>query len=137
MCAKRCLHGRVWDPGSFGHIASRAVIAPLRRLNVVPSTYISIQELKGKHCYLYKTNLDLLCFRTEAEHASQHREHGDINTQMKSGYIYPICEDMVVDGKTGQVSIYTDGICKTWLHRCCAGLSKDALGMISTSDSPF
>ena len=65
------------------------------------------------------------------------RKHAATNTQEKSGYISSIYEDMIIDGKTGQDSIHCDGTCKTWLHRCCAGLSKDVLSRISTPDSPF
>ena len=41
----------------------------------------------------------------------------------------PICDDVIVDAvgkKSGHDSVECNGACSTWLHRCCAGLSKSA-----------
>ena len=57
-------------------------------------------------------------------------------------YMCAICLDVIVDStsqKSGQDSIYCEGRCQTWIHRCCAGLSKLAFTNIydSSNKQPF
>ena len=42
-----------------------------------------------------------------------------------------------VGSKPGDDSIQCDGVCATWLHRRCAGLSKEAFTSVSKSNDPF
>ena len=46
----------------------------------------------------------------------------------------PICEGVIVDG-THQ-SIQYEGLCDSWLHRRCAGLSKTGFVIASKSKKP-
>ena len=55
-------------------------------------------------------------------------------------FVCPICDEFIIDDvsdKSGQDSVYCDGVCLTWLHRRCAGLSKKAFGVIRQSSNPF
>uniref|UniRef100_A0A1X7TNR6 PHD-type domain-containing protein n=1 Tax=Amphimedon queenslandica TaxID=400682 RepID=A0A1X7TNR6_AMPQE len=47
----------------------------------------------------------------------------------------PICDDLIEDET--QQSIFCEGICNTWLHRCCAGLSKAAFSGLEGSAEKF
>lgn len=47
----------------------------------------------------------------------------------------PICDDLIEDET--QQSIFCEGICNTWLHRCCAGLSKAAFSRLEGSTEKF
>lgn len=52
----------------------------------------------------------------------------------------PICDEVIldaVDDKPGEQAVECDGSCATWLHRRCAGLSKNAFLTISKSLDPF
>ena len=53
-----------------------------------------------------------------------------LNSKNKRGpFVGPICDDVIVDAvgkKSGHDSVECNGACSTWLHRCCAGLSKSA-----------
>lgn len=52
----------------------------------------------------------------------------------------PICDEAILDAvgsKPGEDSVQCDGICATWLHRRCAGLSKVAFDIICKSADPF
>ena len=49
--------------------------------------------------------------------------------------ICPICEEPIVDGT--HESIECEGMCKAWLHRRCAGLSKAAFEAATVSPDPF
>ena len=53
----------------------------------------------------------------------------------KQSYICPICDDQIDDST--QQSIWCDGECATWLHRGCAGLSKDAHSKLNGTNTPF
>ena len=60
----------------------------------------------------------------------------------KKKFTCPICLELIVDAtpKTpGQDAVYCDGLCQTWIHRQCAGLSKPAFNQISqpTNNNPF
>lgn len=58
----------------------------------------------------------------------------------KEVFYCPICGDIIIDdgvSKEGQDSVFCEGICSTWLHRGCAGLSKKAFSLLKTSDQPF
>ena len=55
----------------------------------------------------------------------------------KESVTCPICEDDIIDGKHGEEAIECDGICASWLHRRCAGLSRAAFTMASKSSDPF
>ena len=58
----------------------------------------------------------------------------------QSSVIYPVCEEPIVDGseKTpGHDSIECEGLCKGWLHRGCASLSKNPFQVATTSPDPF
>lgn len=52
----------------------------------------------------------------------------------------PICDLIIKDAegkKQGEDSVECDGNCATWLHRKCAGLSKEAFKSVCESDKPF
>ena len=59
----------------------------------------------------------------------------------KNSYTCPICEDVIKEARagvtTGHDSVYCDGLCRTWLHRGCAGLSKKAFEVLSKSNDKF
>ena len=61
----------------------------------------------------------------------------------KERFFCPICEEEILDAtgkKLGQDLIQCDGKCATWLHRRCAGLSKDAFKVIietRNANDPF
>ena len=58
----------------------------------------------------------------------------------RSVCVCPICDDEIVDDSStqkGQDSIFCEGACSTWLHRGCAGLSKQLFFHYKTSDSSF
>ena len=59
----------------------------------------------------------------------------------KIKYTCPICEDVIQEAQagitTGHDSVYCDGLCRTWLHRGCAGLSKKAFEALSKSKDKF
>ena len=51
-----------------------------------------------------------------------------------------ICEDAILDASAkypGHDAIECEGLCKAWLHRGCAGLSKAAFQLASSSSKPF
>ena len=55
-------------------------------------------------------------------------------------HICPICEDVIVDQSSsnkGHDSVFCDGLCNTWLHRGCAGLSKLAFEQVVASSDSF
>ena len=52
----------------------------------------------------------------------------------------PVCSEVIeeaVGRKKGQDAIFCDGLCHEWVHRQCAGLTKAAFKVASTSTSPF
>ena len=54
--------------------------------------------------------------------------------------VCPICDESIVDATShtsGQAAIFCEGLCKEWLHRQCAGLSKTAFDLASQSQDPF
>lgn len=58
----------------------------------------------------------------------------------KVSFTCPICDETIKDAvgrRKGQDAIECDGICATWLHRGCAGLSKLAYASLSKSSAPF
>ena len=58
----------------------------------------------------------------------------------KECFFCPICDEVILDAvgnKPGEDSIQCDGSCATWLHRRCAGLSKEAFSIICKSSNPF
>lgn len=58
----------------------------------------------------------------------------------KTNVICPVCEERIVDEsakRKGQDAVFCDHTCKTWLHRRCAGLSRDSFDAVSRSNSPF
>lgn len=55
-------------------------------------------------------------------------------------YTCPICDDVIQEAlgkKTGDDAIECSGSCMTWLHRRCAGLSKQVFKNLSKSSDPF
>lgn len=61
-------------------------------------------------------------------------------TTKKVKFTCPICDEVIIDAvgdKPGEDSIECDGRCATWLHRRCAGLSKQAFLLICGSENPF
>lgn len=55
-------------------------------------------------------------------------------------FVCPICDESIKDSSTrvsGQDSVFCDGVCNTWLHRRCAGLSKMLFVALSHSKDPF
>lgn len=58
----------------------------------------------------------------------------------KSAIICPICDEPIIDASAkndGQESILCESKCNSWLHRTCAGLSKAAFQIVTSSSSPF
>lgn len=53
--------------------------------------------------------------------------------QPVSSFTCPICCDIIIDNKdgAGDDSIYCEGLCDTWIHRRCAGLSTSAFKTIN------
>ena len=54
--------------------------------------------------------------------------------------ICPVCEEAIIDAtarSSGHDSIECEGLCKAWLHRGCAGLSKAAFLAATVSPDPF
>jgi hypothetical protein len=52
----------------------------------------------------------------------------------------PICEERILDDSStskGHDAIFCDSMCKKWLHRQCAGLSKSSFAVVSKSNLPF
>lgn len=56
-------------------------------------------------------------------------------TTKSSNVICSICEDVIVD--ESQDSIMCEGLCSSWLHRGCAGLTKTKFAQLRDSDKPF
>lgn len=55
-------------------------------------------------------------------------------------FVCPICEETIKDSSTSstsQQSILCEGTCSTWLHRKCAGLTKEVFQNLSKSKKPF
>ena len=55
-------------------------------------------------------------------------------------YICPVCEEVIKDTpeKTeGQASVFCAGVCSTWLHKQCAGLSVEAFKHLEQSVEPY
>lgn len=58
----------------------------------------------------------------------------------KDTFICPICDNIIkeaVGKRQGQDAIECSGSCATWLHKHCAGLSKEAFLAANKSDKPF
>ena len=53
----------------------------------------------------------------------------------KGGCICPICEELIDDKL--QQSIFCEGTCDSWLHRCCAGLSRAAFSKLEGFTEKF
>ena len=50
----------------------------------------------------------------------------------------PVCEKAVIDGgRKSQDSIFCEGSCQAWLHRCCAGLTRNRFAELSDDSMPF
>ena len=50
----------------------------------------------------------------------------------------PVCEKAVIDGgRKSQDSIFCEGSCQAWLHRCCAGLTRTRFAELSDDSMPF
>ena len=59
-------------------------------------------------------------------------------TSKKKQVICPVCDEAILDGRKGHESIHCDGLCQSWLHRRCTGLSKHAFAVVSASGyGPF
>lgn len=86
------------------------------------------------------------------EYSRMSKKRGNNSTpvsgQMKSArvkkekdvFFCPVCDEAIIyaaDGGLGNDSIHCDGVCYTWLHCRCAGLSKSAFITVSKSDEPF
>jgi len=55
-------------------------------------------------------------------------------------YICPICADIIIentDEVVGHDAIFCEGICNSWLHRQCAGLSKPLFQLFSNSEKQY
>lgn len=57
---------------------------------------------------------------------------GQTASNIDEQVVCPICEETIEDE-----SIQCDGICDSWLHRRCAGLSQQAFERASQSDESF
>lgn len=52
----------------------------------------------------------------------------------------PVCECVIKEAtsrRQGQDAVECSGVCSAWLHRQCAGLSRQAFSVVSSSDQPF
>ena len=57
-----------------------------------------------------------------------------------SRHTCPVCEDIVRETKgrsKGQDAVFCDGSCQMWLHRCCAGLSRERFEALASSEESF
>ena len=62
------------------------------------------------------------------------------SAKKKSTHTCPVCDDEIIDdtdAQRGQDSVFCDGACSTWLHRGCAGVSKQLFINLEKSDKPF
>ena len=69
-----------------------------------------------------------------------HSSASAVSKEDKVHYICPICDEPIVDAvgnDAGHDSVECSGTCATWLHRCCAGLSKVAFQVVRDSNDPF
>ena len=49
-----------------------------------------------------------------------------------------VCDKAVIDsGRRSQDSIFCEGLCQAWLHRCCAGLSSVRFAQLCNDSEPF
>lgn len=67
-------------------------------------------------------------------------DKSSLNAKKKQHFHCTICCEVIHDAvgkKPGQNSVFCDSSCASWLHRQCAGLSKDTFAKISKSSSPF
>lgn len=65
---------------------------------------------------------------------------GKKKSKKKGGCICPICMEIIVEStksKAGHDAIYCEGLCNSWLHRRCAGLSKPLFTSMEKSSDPF
>lgn len=56
------------------------------------------------------------------------------------GTVCPICDIEIKDSgprSKGDDAVECEGVCGSWLHRQCAGLSKQAFAVVSKSEDPF
>ena len=61
-----------------------------------------------------------------------------VSKKKQSQCICPVCDEAIIDGKKGQESIHCEGLCQSWFHRKCAGLSRAAFKAVSApSYSPY
>ena len=61
------------------------------------------------------------------------RKKGDV-------FICPICTEPIIEQtktRKGQDAVFCEGLCKGWLHRCCAGLSAILFNELVNSKVPF
>ena len=65
--------------------------------------------------------------------------HREGRKATKADFVCPIClEDILEDeDRRDYNSIHCDGHCSTWLHGGCAGLTREAVAMLSRSSDPF
>ena len=81
--------------------------------------------------------------RTRSDTAADNSSTGPRPTnkrKAKQPVVCPICDESIVDATShtsGQAAIFCEGLCKEWLHRQCAGLSKAAFDFASQSQDPF
>lgn len=57
-----------------------------------------------------------------------------------SRHTCPVCEDIIRETKgrsKGQDAVFCDGSCQMWLHRCCAGLSRERFEVLASSEESF
>ena len=50
-------------------------------------------------------------------------------------FIFSICENVIVD--ESQDSVMCEGLCSSWLHRGCGGVTKTKFSQLKDSDKPF
>ncbi len=58
----------------------------------------------------------------------------------KDCYTCPVCDEEIVDASEqnkGQDSVFCVGVCSTWLHRQCVGLSSQAFKVLGESTRPY
>ena len=71
--------------------------------------------------------------------ASSQKDPANKQLTTQKGSICPVCLEIIVEAtaKRSDDAIECSGFCKAWLHRCCAGLSKEAFQHASLDDTPF
>ena len=65
--------------------------------------------------------------------------HAKSSSNVTMTAICSVCDKAVVidGGRKSQDSIFCEGLCQAWLHRCCAGLSSVRFAKLCNDSAPF